>query len=234
MVKRLFVSLLVAALFIVPAFAAKGVRGKAGKANRALVGAAGGGGVNLPARDASAALTDEERTVVLDMVLKSSSLQSSLGSSRYRVFGVEATPVKNAGRLQRQAHSLLYDYTHNKTILVVNDITNGAPGTIIDTSVTDTQPAFTMEEYAEAKDLALKLDRVKKLMEQPTMRIQGGFSVEDGVPACAEQRHRCVQIQVNEQPNGMNGQFRLLVTVDLSARQVVEVREPKTPTTLAR
>jgi len=96
-----------------------------------------------------AGLTAAERTAVVETVTRSSSLGASLAGSRYRVFAVGTAVTKVAGGVRREAHTLLYDYTNDKTYHVVNDIT-------------------------------------------------------------------------------------LLVTVDVSARQVVEVREPKRPTSLAR
>jgi hypothetical protein len=247
MVRKLFLCILVAALAIVPAFAAKKEKkSKTAKVDvtqvalakatpaRAVVASHGGGNLLAP-RDPFAGLTEEERAAVLDMALKSDLVKNNLKESRYRVLGVEATAVKIPNGLRREAHTMIIDVGKNKTYHVVNDVTAGAPGNIIQATMLDSFAPFMMEEYAEARELMMKVDRVQKLMEQPNMGIQNGFPPQQSpVAACADYSHRCVEMHVVEAPPGKNGFFRLLVTVDLSAGQVVEVREPKTPTALAR
>jgi hypothetical protein len=179
-----------------------------------------------------AGLTAAERTAVVETVTRSSSLGASLAGSRYRVFAVGTAVTKVAGGVRREAHTLLYDYTNDKTYHVVNDITAGVPGAVIETSALDTQLPPHPEESAEARALVQALPQVQQLMRLPDVVLRDGFPVDGASPPCHE--HRCLQIQVNQIPPGANGVFLLLVTVDVSARQVVEVREPKRPTSLAR
>ncbi len=172
-------------------------------------------------------LTDGQRAAILNVILSSSPISGALAGTRYRVFAIESTVSKlGRGRLQRQAHSLLYDYTNNKTHHVVNDITGGVPGRIIETNLLGTQLPPHPEEVAEAKALASSLDQVKRLLERPNVVIQEGFPVDFAPPAPCDVS-RCLQIQVNEIIPRTRAQFLLFVTVDLSARRVVQVRDPR-------
>jgi hypothetical protein len=190
------------------------------------------GGATFAQEARHAGLTAAERTAVLEAVVKSSPLSASLAGSRYRVFAVDSTVAKIAGGLRREAHTLLYDYTHNKTYHVVNDITGGVPGEVIATNSLDTQLPPHPEEYAEARAMVMALPQVQRLRQLPHVALQDAFPVDGGPAPC--DKHRCVQVQVNQSHAGANGVFLLLLTVDLSARQIVEVREPKHPTSLAR
>ena len=151
------------------------------------------------------------------------------------IYSGKLRTVKTPGGLRREAHTMILDIGRNKTYHIVNDVSNGVPGQIIQSTTLDSYSPFTTEEYTEARNLMMKLDRVKELLKQPNMAIQDGFPpVQSPVASCADLSHRCVEMQVNEYPPGRNALFRLIVTVDLSTSQVVEVREPKTPITLAR
>ncbi|HSE42419.1 MAG TPA: hypothetical protein VLH08_16760, partial [Acidobacteriota bacterium] len=123
----------------------------------------------------------------------------------------------------------IYDYTHNKTYNVVFDATESAPGKFVETLTPSTQPPPNREEYEEAKNVVRSLDRVQQLLRQPNVLLQESFPVDSPSPCDVS---RCVEIQVNEVVPRQKQSFLLLVTVDLSSRQVVEIREPKTPTTL--
>lgn len=227
--KKFFLYLLVAALAAVPTFAAKKAKGKAAKDNTLLAAKLHSqDNLSLEERktvdpqNPSGGLTDGERAAVLDMVLKSSPMKDSLQGSRYRVFAVNDTVVKTPGGLQKRAYTLLYDYTKNKAYQVVNDITAGAPGAIIETNVLDSLLPPTVEEYAEAKEMVAGLDQVKALIQGKKVVLQEGFPPDSPAPCNVD---RCVQIQVNEIFSGGRSQLLSLVTVDLSAHKVVEVRD---------
>ncbi len=170
-------------------------------------------------------LTSGERAAILKSVQTAIPLGRA-PNSRYRVFSVESTVAKTADGWQRQAHTLLYDYNRNKTYHVVNDITAGAPGRVLSTEILATQVPPAAEEYAEAKDLVMALEVVQKLKRSPHVVLQDSFPVERGAPCDVD---RCVEIQVNQLTPGERPKFLRLVTVDLSARKVVEVRTPRDP-----
>jgi hypothetical protein len=181
--------------------------------------------------DQEAALTPQERAAVIDMALQASPVRAAIQGSRYRVFAVDAMVVKVAGGVQRQAHTLVYDYSHNRTYHIIMDITAGVPGTLRGVTILDTQLPPHAEEYAEAKALVSNLDVVQRLLESRYVVIQEGFPVDAGPPC---DRHRCLQMYVNEIIPGVHAHFLLVVTVDLSMRQIVEVWEPRDPTSLRR
>jgi hypothetical protein len=91
------------------------------------------------------------------------------------------------------------------------------------------QPPPNREEYEEAKTIVAGLERVQQLLRQPNVLLQESFPVDSPSPCDVS---RCVEIQVNEVVPRVKQSFLLLVTVDLSNRQVVELRQPKTPTTI--
>jgi hypothetical protein len=191
------------------------------------------GGSILHAQGApEAALTAHERAAVLEMVLQATPAATALRGSRHRVFAVDATVVKVSGGVQRQAHTLVYDYTHNRTYRIVTDITAGVPGTLLDITLMSTQLPPHAEEYAEAKALVASLGQVQRLLEDPYVVLQEGFPVDGGPAPCDV--HRCVQIHVNEIIPGVRAHFLLFVTVDLSTLQIVAVREARDPTSLAQ
>jgi hypothetical protein len=76
-----------------------------------------------------AGLTDRERDVIKKEVVNTT-LQNELRSSRYRIFGIQSTPVKTSEGTRRYVYTLLYDYTHNKTYNVVFDATDRVPGEV--------------------------------------------------------------------------------------------------------
>lgn len=181
------------------------------------------------AADSFAGLVDSERSAILKMVLDTEPARSGLRGSRYRVFGIQATGVKTADGLRRYAYTLIYDYSHNKTYQAINDVTSGAPGKIVEIKNPSVQPPPSSEEYAEAKQLTGNLHRVKRLLSRPNVVLQESFPIDSPEPCDIS---RCVEIQVNEIIPGAKLHFLLLVTVDLSARQVVDVRDPKTQTSI--
>jgi hypothetical protein len=176
--------------------------------------------------DPFAALTEEERAAVEEQVLNKT-LRSELRNSRYRIFGINATPVKTSAGLRRYAYALIYDYSRNKTYNVVSDVTDSVPGKIIEVLSPSVQPPPSREEYDEAMNIVSGLERVQRLLKQPNVKLQESFPVDSPSPCDIS---RCVEIQVSEIIPRQKLNFLLLVTVDLSTRQVVEVREPKTPT----
>lgn len=176
--------------------------------------------------DVWAPLTDAERTVIENRVL-TDTLKTELRGSRYRIFATNATGVKTDQGVRRYAYTLIYDYTRNKTYNVVSDVTEKAPGKIVEVMKPSTMPPPNLEEYAEAKALVANLDRVKPLLASPTVKLQESFPVDTPSP-CDEDR--CVEIQVNDLQPGGNYTFLLLVTVNLSRQEVTEVREPSSPT----
>jgi hypothetical protein len=179
--------------------------------------------------DPFSGLTDAERSAILSDVLNSEPVKTELRGSRYRVFGIQATAVKTSEGLRRYSYTLLYDYTHNKTYNIVNDVSAGAPGKILEVNKPSTQPPPNREEYTEAKQLVAALDRVKNLLLQPSVKLQESFPVDSPEPCDLD---RCIEIQVNDIVPGKHLNFLLLVTVDLSTLQIVEVREPKSPTSI--
>lgn len=174
-------------------------------------------------------LVDTERSVILKMVLEAEPARTGLRGSRYRVFGVQATAVKTPEGLRRYAYTIIYDYSHNKTYQAINDITFGVPGKIVEIKNPFAQPPPSAEEYAEAKQLTGNLHRVKRLLARPNVVLQESFPVDSPEPCDIS---RCVEIQVNEIIPGTKLHFLLLVTVDLSAGKVVDVRDPKTQTSI--
>lgn len=176
----------------------------------------------------SAGITDTEREVIRQEVVNKT-LRNELEGSRYRIFGIQSTPVKTAEGTRRYVYTLLYDYTHNKTYNVVFDATNRAPGKYVETLTPSVQPPPSREEYEEAKALVSGLDRVQNLLKQPNVILQESFPTDSPAPCDIS---RCVEIQVNEVIPRKKQNFLLLVTVDLSTSKVVDVRQPKTPTTI--
>jgi hypothetical protein len=234
MTRKLFLSLLFAAAVVPVAVAAKSARGKAEKSAPTLVAARMNGvsAVRQAARgalqrDVHGGITEEERALVLKSVLNS----LLLGANRYRVMAVNETLVKVEGGVQQRVYTMVYDYSQNRQYLVVNDITGGIPGAIIQSEILDTMGPPTAEEYAEARQLTLGTGDARTLMKRENVFIQEGFPVDSPSPCEVD---RCVQMQVNELLSDGRVQFLLLVTVDLSTRQVVEARVPKTPTSLER
>jgi hypothetical protein len=178
--------------------------------------------------DPFAGLTDAERAAIKEEVVNNI-LRTDLQGSRYRIFGIQATPVKTSDGLRRYAYTLIYDYTRNKTYNVVFDATERAPGKFVEILTPSVQPPPNREEYEDAKTIVAGLDRVQQLLRQPNVLLQESFPVDSPSPCDVS---RCVEIQVNEVVPRVKQSFLLLVTVDLSTRQVVEVRQPKTPTTI--
>jgi hypothetical protein len=178
--------------------------------------------------DPFAGLTDAERSAIKEEVVKNI-LRAELQGSRYRIFGIQSTPVKTSDGLRRYAYTLIYDYTRNKTYNVVFDATERAPGKFVETMTPSVQPPPNREEYEEAKTIVAGLERVQQLLRQPNVLLQESFPVDSPSPCDVS---RCVEIQVNEVVPRVKQSFLLLVTVDLSNRQVVELRQPKTPTTI--
>ncbi|HEY7161035.1 MAG TPA: hypothetical protein VH815_07230 [Acidobacteriota bacterium] len=176
----------------------------------------------------SAGITDAERDVIRQEVVNKT-LQNELQGSRYRIFGIQSTPVKTSEGVRRYVYTLLYDYSHNKTYNVVYDATNRVPGKYIETLTPTVQPPPSREEYEEAKALVNKLERVQSLLKQPNVILQESFPTDSPAPCDIS---RCVEIQVNEVIPLKKQNFLLLVTVDLSTSKVVDVRQPKTPTTI--
>lgn len=174
-------------------------------------------------------LVDTERAAILKMVLETEPARTGLHGSRYRVFGVQATAVKTPEGLRRYAYTIIYDYSHNKTYQAINDVTSGAPGKIVEIKNPSVQPPPSAEEYAEAKQLTGNLHRVKRLLARPNVVLQESFPVDNPEPC---EISRCVEIQVNEIIPGTKLHFLLLVTVDLSAGKIVDVRDPKTQTSI--
>ena len=175
-----------------------------------------------------AALTDRERDVIKKEVVKTT-LQNELQGSRYRIFGIQSTPVKTSEGTRRYVYTLLYDYTHNKTYNVVFDATDRVPGKLVETMTPSVQPPPNREEYEEAKALVRGMERVQTLMKQPNVILQESFPTDSPAPCDI---NRCVEIQVNEVIPRKKQNFLLLVTVDLSTSKVVDVRQPKTPTSI--
>lgn len=176
----------------------------------------------------SAGVTDAEREVIRQEVVNKT-LQNELQGSRYRIFGIQSTPVKTSDGVRRYVYTLLYDYTHNKTYNVVYDATNRVPGKYVETLTPSVQPPPNRDEYEEAKALVKGLERVQNLLKQPNVILQESFPTDTPAPCDIS---RCVEIQVNEVIPLKKQNFLLLVTVDLSNSKVVDVRQPKTPTTI--
>jgi hypothetical protein len=176
----------------------------------------------------SLTITDSEREVIRQEVVNRT-LQNELQGSRYRIFGIQSTPVKTSDGVRRYVYTLLYDYTHNKTYNVVFDATNRVPGKYVETLTPSVQPPPNREEYEEAKALVKGLERVQNLLKQPNVILQESFPTDSPAPCDIS---RCVEIQVNEVVPLKKQNFLLLVTVDLSTSKVVDVRQPKTPTTI--
>ncbi len=175
-----------------------------------------------------AGLTDREREVIRKEVV-GTTLQNELQGGRYRVFGIQSTPVKTSEGTRRYVYTLLYDYTHNKTYNVVYDATDRVPGKFVETMTPSVQPPPNREEYEEAKALVSGMNRVQSLMKQPNVILQESFPTDSPAPCDI---NRCVEIQVNEVAPRKKQNFLLLVTVDLSTSKVVDVRQPKTPTSI--
>lgn len=173
-------------------------------------------------------ITDTEREVIRQEVI-SKTLQNELQGSRYRIFGIQSTPVKTSDGVRRYVYTLLYDYTHNKTYNVVYDATNRVPGKYVETLTPSVQPPPNREEYEEAKAVVSGLERVQNLLKQPNVILQESFPTDSPAPCDIS---RCVEIQVNEVIPRKKQNFLLLVTVDLSSSKVVDVRQPKTPTSI--
>ena len=179
-----------------------------------------------PNGDAWTSLTDSERAVIENRVL-TDTLKTELRGSRYRIFGTQSTGVKTELGLRRYAYTLIYDYTRNKTYNVVSDVTDRVPGKIVEVMKPSTMPPPSREEYEEALALVRNLDRVKPLLDSPSVKLQESFPADSPAPCDVD---RCVEIQVNNlQPEGKHT-FLLLVTVNLSRQEVTEVREPSTAT----
>jgi len=176
----------------------------------------------------STGITDTEREVIRQEVV-SKTLQNELQGSRYRIFGIQSTPVKTPDGVRRYVYTLLYDYTHNKTYNVVYDATNRVPGKYVETLTPSVQPPPSREEYEEAKVVVSGLERVQNLLKQPNVILQESFPTDTPAPCDIS---RCVEIQVNEVIPKKKQNFLLLVTVDLSTQKVVDIRQPKTPTTI--
>jgi hypothetical protein len=179
--------------------------------------------------DAFAGLTEQDRSSIQKMILDTEPVRSGLRGSRYRIFGTQSTGVKTAEGLRRYAYTLIYDYSRNKTYQIINDVSAGIPGKILEINNPAVPPPPTAEEYAEARQIAGSLQRVKLLLSKPKVILQDSFPIESPAPCDI---NRCVEVQVNEIIPGVRLNFLLLVTVDLSTRQVVEVRDPKTPTAI--
>jgi hypothetical protein len=173
-------------------------------------------------------LTDADRELIRQEVINRT-LQNELQGSRYRIFGIQATPVKTSEGVRRYVYTLLYDYTHNKTYNVVFDATDRVPGKFVETMTPSVQPPPNREEYEEAKAVVSGLTRVQNLLKQPNVILQESFPTDSPTPCDVS---RCVEIQVNEVIPRKKQNFLLLVTVDLSSGRVVDVRQPKTPTTI--
>lgn len=173
-------------------------------------------------------ITDTEREVIRQEVI-TKTLQNELQGSRYRIFGIQSTPVKTSDGVRRYVYTLLYDYTHNKTYNVVYDATNRVPGKYVETLTPSVQPPPNREEYEEAKAVVSGLERVQNLLKQPNVILQESFPTDTPAPCDIS---RCVEIQVNEVIPRKKQNFLLLVTVDLSSSKVVDVRQPKTPTSI--
>jgi hypothetical protein len=173
-------------------------------------------------------LTDREREVIRQEVIKKT-LSNELQESRYRIFGIQSTPVKTSEGVRRYVYTLIYDYTHNKTYNVIFDATDSVPGKFVDTLTPSVQPPPNREEYEEAKAIVGGLERVQNLLKQPNVILQESFPT-DSPPPC--DISRCVEIQVNEVIPRKKQNFLLLVTVDLSSSKVVDIRQPKTPTSI--
>ncbi len=183
---------------------------------------------NKPKGDPFSGLTDVEREVIKNRVLNKT-LHHELQGSRYRIFGIQATPVKTSEGLRRYAYTLLYDYSRNKTYNVVFDATDRVPGKLIEIMTPSVQPPPNREEYEEAKAIVRSLERVQDLLEQPNVILQDSFPVDSPAPCDVS---RCIEIQVNEVIPREKQNFLLLVTVDLSTGKIVEIRQPKTPTSI--
>lgn len=176
----------------------------------------------------SAGLTDAERELIRQEVVNQT-LQNELQGSRYRIFGIQATPVKTTEGVRRYVYTLIYDYSHNKTYNVVFDATDRVPGKFVETMTPSVQPPPSREEYEEAKAIVSGLERVQSLLKQPNVILQESFPTDSPAPCDIS---RCVEIQVNEVVPRKKQNFLLLVTVDLSTSKVVDVRQPKTPTSI--
>ena len=176
----------------------------------------------------SAGLTDAERELIRQEVVNQT-LQNELQGSRYRIFGIQATPVKTSEGVRRYVYTLIYDYSHNKTYNVVFDATDRIPGKFVETMTPSVQPPPSREEYQEAKAIVSGLERVQSLLKQPNVILQESFPTDSPAPCDIS---RCVEIQVNEVVPRKKQNFLLLVTVDLSTSKVVDVRQPKTPTSI--
>jgi hypothetical protein len=176
----------------------------------------------------SGAITDADRDVIRKEVVEKT-LQNELKGSRYRIFGIQSTFVKTPDGVRRYIYTLLYDYTHNKTYNVVFDATNRVPGKYVETLTPSVQPPPNRQEYEEAKVVVSGLERVQNLLKQPNVFLQESFPTDTPAPCDIS---RCVEIQVNEVIPKKKQNFLLLVTVDLSTQKVVDVRQPKTPTTI--
>jgi len=111
----------------------------------------------------------------------------------------------------------------------VYDATSRVPGRYIETLTPSVQPPPNREEYEEAKAVVNGLERVQNLLKQPNVILQESFPTDTPAPCDIS---RCVEIQVNEVIPLKKQNFLLLVTVDLSTQKVVDVRQPKTPTTI--
>jgi hypothetical protein len=173
-------------------------------------------------------ITDPERELIRQEVVNKT-LQNELQGSRYRIFGIQSTPVKTSDGVRRYVYTLLYDYTHNKTYNVVYDATNRVPGKYVETLTPSVQPPPNREEYEEAKAVVSGLERVQNLLKQPNVILQESFPTDTPAPCDIS---RCVEIQVNEVIPRKKQNFLLLVTVDLSSSKVVDIRQPKTPTSI--
>lgn len=179
-----------------------------------------------PNGDVWAPLSDAERAIIENRVI-TDTLKTELRGSRYRIFATQATAVKTDQGLRRYAYTLIYDYTQNKTYNVVSDVTEKLPGKIVEVMKPSTMPPPSKEEYAEAMELVRGLERVKLLLAAPSVKLQESFPVDSPSPCDVD---RCVEIQVSDiQPGGKNT-FLLLITVNLSRREITEVREPSTST----
>jgi hypothetical protein len=176
----------------------------------------------------SGAITDADRDVIRKEVVEKT-LQNELKGSRYRIFGIQSTFVKTPDGVRRYVYTLLYDYTHNKTYNVVFDATNRVPGKYVETLTPSVQPPPNRQEYEEAKVVVSGSERVQNLLKQPNVFLQESFPTDTPAPCDIS---RCVEIQVNEVIPKKKQNFLLLVTVDLSTQKVVDVRQPKTPTTI--
>lgn len=179
--------------------------------------------------DPHASLTEQERAAVLRSTIASEPVRRVLNGNRYRVFALEAAAVKKAGAVIRETHVLLYDYTNNKGYQITSDIRAGVPGTAFELETLGGALPPHAEEYAEAREMVLGLERVKTLMQRPNVRLQDAFPV-GSPPPC--EVNRCIEMHVIEAIPGTRMHLLLLVTVDLSARRVAEVRQPVRPTAI--